>query len=424
MPKKEKIFLVVVFLLIFVTRFLVVINYHEEFTLDETTYDYMASTFVESGHFPPSAAYPPFYPLFLSFCYLLFGHNLLIVRIIQSLLSSFLGVLIYCIAKDLFNRNTAMISAILYTFYLSFIFLPRLLATENLYCFLLLLFIFYFLKYLNRPQKGFIFLSGLFFSLAVLTRPVLFLFFVLIVPALFLAKERSIHFFKQLLLFIFIFFLPISVWSLRNYALFHRPILFSTHVGRSLYASWNPYQGKIYGVWAYDEFDKSILTSTSDEVEQNKIFLHAALDSIKRNPSKIPRLLLLKVLYFWSIFDWEIIGYSVFNISYFFILPFSIFGMVQARVYFSKNWPVYLLIFYTLMMTLAFYGSPRFRIPVEPFLIMFAGFNLDRGYQRLADKDKYIMYISAWLITCFSLWLFADRFKFLLKTVLEKLSLW
>jgi len=56
---------------------------------------------------------PPFYPYYLAVQYRIFGHNLLIVRIIQNLLGALSCILIYLIAGNIFNRRTGILAAIL-----------------------------------------------------------------------------------------------------------------------------------------------------------------------------------------------------------------------------------------------------------------------------------------------------------------------
>ena len=102
--------------------------------------------------------------------------------------------------------------------------------------------------------------------------------------------------------------------------------MFSTAVGRGLYCSYIPSKGKLYGIYSDDETFTSALKMDS-EVASDKFLRQQTLLYIRNNLNKLPKLELLKFLFFWCPFDWEIIsskGIGVYNYMYGFIFPFFI----------------------------------------------------------------------------------------------------
>ena len=65
----------------------------------------------------PTAFRPPVYPLFLGVIYYVFGHNLIIVQLIQTLLGMGICLLVYFIATIVSDRKVASISAYVCCFY-------------------------------------------------------------------------------------------------------------------------------------------------------------------------------------------------------------------------------------------------------------------------------------------------------------------
>jgi len=79
-----------------------------------------------------------------------------------------------------------------------------------------------------------------------------------------------------------------------------------------------------------------------------------------------------KILYLWAPFDWEIIGNRWFNLIYVAILPFFGLGLILALKDFWKNYSILLPLIYFQIMALVFYGSPRFRLPIDPYIFIVA----------------------------------------------------
>lgn len=332
----------------------------------------------------PYSFYPPGYPFFLSIIYRLFGHSYLAVRAAQSIVGSLNCVLIWLIAKALGSKKAGIIAAIAAIVYFPFIKSTELLLTELFFTFLLLLLTFLFVKV--KPPKILTFkntvIAGFLLGAAVLTRATMIFYVLFVLPVFFFSMPgQSANIFKKYLVLCVVFVLTVLPWTIRNYVVYHKIVPVATQGGITLYSSYCP-PGGIFGRLAGEE-DPVIAEAgrISSQAEQSDFLVKKTIDFIKKNPAKACVLELKKILYFWAPFDWEIVGGKWFNIIYLLSAPFFIYGFVIACREFKKFYPILSPIIYFQIMTLIFYGSPRFRLPIEPFLFILSAVGLLKLYE-------------------------------------------
>lgn len=170
----------------------------------------------------PTAFVLPLFPIFLATISSIFGENLILVSIIQSILSALVCVWIFVYTSQIFeNPNSGfiagMISAVNYELIL---WANAQILTEPLYVFLFataIVFLVLALKESKVSTKYLIF-SGVFFALASLTRPILiavvFGVFILVFISSFFRKSLS---WKKPIYFFSIFLVVMLPWGIRNY---------------------------------------------------------------------------------------------------------------------------------------------------------------------------------------------------------------
>ena len=81
-----------------------------------------------------------------------------------------------------------------------------------------------------------------------------------------------------------------------------------------------------------------------------------------------------------------IVGGRWFNLIYTVMLPFSALGFLSIRRRFKEFYPIILPIIYFQIMTLIFYGSPRFRLPIEPYLFILSVIGMIVGAEYILKK--------------------------------------
>lgn len=413
-------------------RLIVAFTSQTSVTYDSLGYDQRALSIVSgegySFHGRPTAVKPPLYSIFLAGIYKIFGHNYLFVRIIQSIIGAITCIIIYYLGKEILGKAVGIVSAILFIFYPVFIKSSVQLLTECLFTLMISLISLYILRISRGGSlKNAIFL-GAWLGISVLTRSLMVFFVPLI---LFLIAFNFIQINKNSKLKILItitisFLLLVSPWVIRNYIVYHAFVLGGTQAGEVLYTSYNPRQGYLYGFTTNDEVI-AFASTIENEVERSGFLFKKALESIKERIREVPRMEVLKVVFFWSIFDWEILsadpGRGVYNFFYVFFLPFSIVGAMLLWKDFKKYSVLFIPVIFFQLLALVFFGSPRYRMAIEPSLIIFAGAGINYFYRRIYKKN--IFYLSMIILFCFNfiVYLYSDQLKIFTKHILQNLRL-
>lgn len=155
----------------------------------------------------------PGYPTFIAINYFLFGVHPWVVLIVQVIVDSFLGLILYNILFFLAKSNRiALIGGMLWAIEPFAIIYSLRLMSEGLFVFFLVLSFYYFLLYSKQNKRSQIILSSFYLGIATLFRPVSFYMLFFLSVVLFY-KTRL---FKDLLLFLIPFLLLVSPWVVRN----------------------------------------------------------------------------------------------------------------------------------------------------------------------------------------------------------------
>ena len=349
----------------------------------------------------PTSWRTPLYPLFLASIYSILGHNYVSVRVIQSIISALLCVLIFYIGKMVFDRKIALLSAATLAFYQPFIFYvhwggPGFLLSENLFTFLLALLVFFLIRnlFVQFNLKNSV-ISGALLGLLTLTRPIFAPFPIFLFVLLFYKNRYSfITTSKKILPLLVGFILVMLPWTARNYLVHRAFVPFSTEGGFALLASNNPYV-KGSGLPSVERLfteEENRQLSKMSEVEKDRMYRRHALEFIFKNYKKLPKLCFKKILVMWDIFinDYgsDDPGKRRYNIWYSVVLMFSLFGIatsIRPRMNIDKLLLISLFL-YISVIAVIFVGHPRFRNPVEPYLIIFASAGIFAIYNRFANK--------------------------------------
>ncbi|MFA5089623.1 MAG: glycosyltransferase family 39 protein [Candidatus Omnitrophota bacterium] len=433
LENKKTTYLIVlaVFIIALLARLLVAFYSPEVVVYDIDRYNELALNILEGRGFTldgrPSTFHEPFYSYFLAAVYYLFGYSYTLARVIQCVIGSVICILIFFISKRLFNLKIAVISASIACLNPGFIKSVKYLMTENIFTLLFLISIFFIIKYTEKRDLKDLIFSGVALGVATLTRSAVFLFPFFIVllllkrkPPLVCSIRRNI---LSAIIFMLCFILPIIPWTLRNWRVYHRFIPICTKGGLAFYISYIPKDGKLYGFITNDSTtEKSKLLGS--ELEQSNFLFKETLKFIKNNPRRILKLEVLKAAYFWSPFDWEILGCGVYNFMYGFVFPFFIYGIIVAFKRFRELLPVYLPIIYSFLFALVTYGSPRFRLPVEPYIIIIASAGIAYFLTRFSKRIYGILLTGVYLLLNLFLYFYSYQVRLIARSIFEKAHLW
>lgn len=407
---KKEVFLWTVFFAAFLIRMSVILVLPEKYKIiksDSIGYDQMATNIVAgrglssdvSKDLPPipTSARMPLYPLFLAVIYYLFGHSFFAVRAVQSLIGAALCLIIYFIAKKIYNNNIAILAAILAIIYKPFVYHayyggPNFLLTENLFVFTCAVFILSLIKYLEKPSYFSQAICGITLALSYLTRAEIFLFplFLLFYLAV-LYKFKIKILFKRTFIIFLIFFTTMFVWGLRNYYAQKKWIFTTTLGGVFFYAGNNTLtKGGVMVLKNIPEYDSNIYGNLN-EVEKDKACFNLGLDFWKNNPQRLPKLFFRKLMVHWSFFENE----GGYNIFYGTLLPFILMGLWFSFLYNRSQGflVVLLLFFYSNLLVMITAGDPRYRYHLEPYLVILASSGL--FYLGRILKNRFLLVFLA-----------------------------
>ncbi|MEK6645161.1 MAG: glycosyltransferase family 39 protein [Candidatus Firestonebacteria bacterium] len=172
--------------------------------------------------------------------YKLFGINPLVVRVALSIFSSFTCLIVYKIAKEVFDRRSALIAMFISATY-CMMFCWCSLLSETLFTFFLMLGVLYLVKSRNHPNLRYLVFGGMYLGLATLTRAYLFPFFLLVPFWAFVTFKNNLKLTsKACCIVICTMFLVISPATVRNCLVTHKFIPIIGQSGATFLGANNP----------------------------------------------------------------------------------------------------------------------------------------------------------------------------------------
>lgn len=339
---------------------------------------------------PPYKAtsyHAPIYPLFLAFFYS-FGINTLtffFIQLTQALVCTLSGLVMYQIGKVIFNEKTAFLTFLGVIFYPPFIAYCLRIAPITLFAFFMALMVLYIFKVKAQPTLKNQFCCGALMGITALTEPNILSFLPFSLGWLFFnLRQKPWNRLKCLFSIVSVCMLILAPWTVRNYLVFQRIILVKSMVGFNLWLGNNPYATGTFYLPSGEEMQKVIppiygQNKSISEVEQDDILLREALSFIKNNPTKFLKLCLLKLYYYWWYPPDKLLSPEAATLGRFMKIPYGLLLLLSiSGIYFAfskiKDLSLVLLLClsFSLIHAIFLTGHPRYRIPLEPYLILLA----------------------------------------------------
>ena len=173
-----------------------------------------------------------------------------------------------------------------------------------------------------------------------------------------------------------------SPWWVRNYSLLGEFVPFTTSSGEALYSGNSPNNPQVGAYAPYRPQNWAVVDGVSleaipGEIDRYKAFRSHAVAYIIRDPADFVRRAIIKLRVFWNIMPnapgfqkplYKVMGAASFGP----VLALAILGLFQRRRQFFELLPFYLTIgYFTLIYTITM-ASIRYRLPIEPLLIVLA----------------------------------------------------
>ena len=324
---------------------------------------------------------PPGYIFYLAGLSLAFGKSVMAVKFANVLLGTATVLLAYLTAKIIFNLRTARITAALLSFY------PYLIAysgdglSETFMAFILAAAVYLIARASEKPSWPNLAAAGLVMGYTALTKSTVLPFLLLACAWLWwrTGKFRSGFFAGVFTL------LAILPWSMRNYFSEGGYVM---PVSTPWYSFYGSCSDAAIRVEMMGEQDSPQVAQIAPEnwdyvsklplAERDKYCKEKSLEWINDNPYQFTYLLYLRVKHFWRLYPmmayrWQ--KYAAMATSGLYI-PLCFAGMLLGLRSFKKTSLLAgLLVLYTLV-HMFFVVTLRYRVPADPYIIMFAAFAL------------------------------------------------
>lgn len=361
---------------------------------DEVSYDTLAQRVVAGSGFTFSTQWYPFtppntptahwsylYTLYLAGVYALAGHHPLVARFLQSLLSG-LGIwLAYRIGRRLFGDWVGLAAATLSAGYAYLIFFNAALMTQTFYILALLMAIDRALALAHSASDVTSRASritnwlvlGLALGIGALARQTLLLFAPILLLWLAGTLRGRVRW-RYLLIPVATIAMLVLPWTLYNYFTFHDFLLLNSNSGFWFYSSNHPSQGT--------NFDPNYVAPLPDsgrglsEPAEDRLLLREGIGFIAADPVRFALLSINRTKdYFWLVpSDQSSIISNVSRLfSFTLYLPFMLFGLWLSRRRWRVCLPLYLYVAFDTGLSLMSWAAPRYRLPSDALLIVFAG---------------------------------------------------
>lgn len=367
----------------------------------------------------PTAFYPPLYSYFIALFYAVFGRAQFVVEVVQAILSALVCLAVYDVARQVWERtDVALAAAVLAALDFSLILYPRVFFAETLFTALVALAMVAWVRAWRTDTLAMYAVFGVAAGLATLTRPVLnFLPLVGVLAwpwALAHGPRRrldgaAIRRWATVTVVILVAFgATLTPWLVRNARTFGRVSTeITSSTGTGLYLSYLPVGGRKFGMpaendplWRAGLRLKQQGTLTA-EWERSAFLTREVGAYVRQHPSVIVTLIPAKLVHLAWPFDWTLFnGVGRLDVTYVFILPFLALGVVAAWRHggLRASAPVWLLVLYTVAITIAFLGSPRYRAPIQPYLHVVAALGLVLWIERRPSAPRWLVGWSACVV--------------------------
>ena len=313
--------------------------------------------------------------------------------LIDIALSTALVWLIYELTDAIFaSKRAAVLAAAVAAVYPYFIFYSIVGLTETLFMVLLLS------AYLCWYRNAYI-AASVFSVLGILTRPVLdplapllLLYFAIAIRGLSIKAAA-----KYLAIYVGIYCVLMAPWWLHNYKAYQTFVRLNLGSGVALLSGNSP-SNQSGGIDNNLNATMAPFAEIADPVARDKAMQRAALNYIKEDPGRFLIQAAKRFQRFWS--PWPLTEeysrplYKLISFCSFIpvLLLALVFVVLYGRTYFRRIAPLLLFIVYLNSLHLVFPASLRYRLPVEPFLIVLAAAGavhlVDRWSQKKPSRER------------------------------------
>jgi len=328
----------------------------------------------------PSLRRPPVYPLVVGAVLKLTG-SLTALQLLQAVIGAVSCVMLFLIGCKWFGSKVGLLAAgIMSVDYLSIRYVAEPLPETFFICALLLCF--YQLSCLEAPFKNALALkAGVLAGITLLTKDSLIYFFPSLAFGFLLLTQKISKTIVLTLIFGGAILLVVAPWIARNMMHTNRIVMITARSGACLYLGNNPSTQMPVGGddWSPHVVDNAPDVPAGNLVDYDRYYMRKALAFIKENPNRFIELMGQKFKRLWTpVITDEPVGHLgkvikfLKYVTYVLIMALALPGMFLGLWRFNRLFPMYALVAYTTLIHSITISGIRYRLPIMPFLMLFA----------------------------------------------------
>jgi 4-amino-4-deoxy-L-arabinose transferase-like glycosyltransferase len=345
----------------------------------------------------------PLWPWLIAGISLLVGRGNFYDRLFLSCTGAGTCVFIYLFARDLFQKRIGLIAGLIACIYPALYMYDGWMYTESLYTFLLIAICYciYCIQCNKGQRKRLWSACGGLLALLTLTRPNGIIVIALVLAwTLLMTWSKLLHMraLRNVALTILIACALIAPWTIRNYLVSHSFVPVATGDGTVLLGAYNDQMlnsPNNKGSWVNPLTTSPLLLrpfplytcNAVCEVQREEVSKNGALQWIHAHLSSMPVMMVYHFINFWTPntreadmpmyrFPGQISSQIQLILAQTLPVPIFLLAVLGLVVTLKRRWRELLFPYAILLLTLGealtYYGSSRFRAPVEPILILLA----------------------------------------------------
>jgi 4-amino-4-deoxy-L-arabinose transferase-like glycosyltransferase len=342
----------------------------------------------------------PIYPIFLAAHYAVFGVQYFWVRLTESILGALTCIAIYSLGKKLFDSKIAGIAALIMAVHPMFLFLAGLLYVTNIFALLTVLSALCYVFWQFEKKLKYVVGGGVFLGLATLAEPTIFAFYpFLVLHMLFVASGgKRIKIFHTALT-MFVILLTLTPWTIRNYIIFKKIVPVRASIFANFRGLGKSLEGKVEDPISTSPENDAIRIKEYNEFKSAGV-AKSVYNIIMKDPKVFFSRYAREFIHFWTLYPDRTKTNSQFRGSaidflcagfYSLLFALALIGIIAVR----KKWkqfvlPVFLI--FSFAFAYSFFETIlRYRLPVEPLIILFSAQGIIYLYSLIRkNRDKRI----------------------------------
>ena len=317
--------------------------------------------------------------------YLVAGHRLAVVRVVNCALAAIACLLIILIGRRCFGEWTGLIAGAIWSIWPMSIFLSGTLASESIALLALLGFVMIALRFADAPSMRGALFAGALLGINLVVHPSRVLLLPFVALWALVQFRRSYRTLALTALVPVIAALVLSPWIIRNEHVFGRFIPFSTMGGSVLLQGNNRIVATDPEYFGYNIWDTLIpeyadaLRAPNNEITRDSVAKHLATSWIKAHRDRWIPMAIAKLRRGWTpflqahtarpqrlamLFSWGP------------VLLLALVGFIPWLIRFLRagtpEWLLHMVILHMAALDVVFFGLARYRYVVEPYCILLA----------------------------------------------------